>query len=71
MTDSSRVIPDGVVRVLRDGAPALFLSPHLDDAVLSCAALMRTIATRTSVTVVTAPAHPGRPQLPPPVRIRF
>ena len=30
--------------MLRDGAPAMFVSPHLDDAVLSCAALMRAMA---------------------------
>ena len=35
------IVPEGVARVLHDGAPALFVSPHLDDAVLSCAALMR------------------------------
>ena len=54
MTVSSRVVPDSVARVLRDGAPAVFLSPHLDDAVLSCAALMRALATRAPVVVVTA-----------------
>jgi LmbE family N-acetylglucosaminyl deacetylase len=47
-------VPEAIARVLRDGAPAVFLSPHLDDAVLSCAALMRALATRASVTVVTA-----------------
>jgi LmbE family N-acetylglucosaminyl deacetylase len=46
-------VPEGVARVLHDGRPALFVSPHLDDAVLSCAALMRAIAGRSAVTVVT------------------
>ena len=46
-------VPEGIARVLHDGAPALFVSPHLDDAVLSCAALMRTMVTRARVTVVT------------------
>ncbi|MDT7580378.1 MAG: hypothetical protein QOK35_1642 [Pseudonocardiales bacterium] len=46
-------VPEGVARVLHDGAPALFVSPHLDDAVLSCAALMRAMADRAPVTVVT------------------
>ena len=46
-------IPEGVARVLHDGRPAVFVSPHLDDAVLSCAALMRAMAARAAVTVVT------------------
>ena len=53
MTVSSRTLPDGVARVLHDGAPAVFLSPHLDDAVLSCAALMRAMVGVAPVTVVT------------------
>jgi LmbE family N-acetylglucosaminyl deacetylase len=36
------------------GAPVLFLSPHPDDAVLSCGALMRALAATCAVTVVTA-----------------
>ncbi len=47
------LVPEGVARVLHDGAPALFVSPHLDDAVLSCGALMRAMAARAAVTVVT------------------
>ena len=39
--------------MLHDGAPALFVSPHLDDAVLSCAALMRAMVAHAPVTVVT------------------
>ena len=54
MTISAHTAPEGIARVLRDGAPAVFLSPHLDDAVLSCAALMRVMATRAPVSVVTA-----------------
>jgi len=46
-------VPEEVARVLHDGRPALFVSPHLDDAVLSCGALMRRIAGRAPVTVVT------------------
>jgi GlcNAc-PI de-N-acetylase len=46
-------VPEGVARVLHDGAPALFVSPHLGDAVLSCAALMRAMIPRAQVTVVT------------------
>ena len=46
-------VPEGVARVLHDGAPALFVSPHLDDAVLSCAALMKTMVAHAPVTVVT------------------
>jgi hypothetical protein len=35
------------------GARCLFLSPHLDDAVLSCGALMRSLAPRSEIHVVT------------------
>ncbi|WP_041832323.1 PIG-L deacetylase family protein [Actinoplanes sp. N902-109] len=35
------------------GSPVLFLSPHPDDAVLSCGALLRTLAATTAVTVLT------------------
>jgi LmbE family N-acetylglucosaminyl deacetylase len=35
------------------GARCVFLSPHLDDAVLSCGALMRTLAPRSEIHVVT------------------
>jgi LmbE family N-acetylglucosaminyl deacetylase len=54
-------VPEGVARVLHDGAPALFVSPHLDDAVLSCAALMRAMVAHAPVTVVTlfSAAAPG------------
>ncbi|WP_067499398.1 PIG-L deacetylase family protein [Actinoplanes sp. TFC3] len=34
-------------------APVLFLSPHPDDAILSCGALMRSLATTCPITVVT------------------
>ena len=53
MTTTGRAVPEPVARVLDDGAPALVISPHLDDAVLSCAALMRRMAARAPVTVVT------------------
>ena len=52
-------VPEGVARVLHDGRPAVFVSPHLDDAVLSCAALMRAVAARAPVTVVTAFSEAG------------
>jgi LmbE family N-acetylglucosaminyl deacetylase len=61
VTTSQRSAPDEIARVLRDGAPALFVSPHLDDAVLSCAALMRTMAAQAPVTVVTAFSEAGLP----------
>ncbi|MGH3546549.1 MAG: PIG-L deacetylase family protein [Pseudonocardiaceae bacterium] len=35
------------------GAPCLFLSPHLDDAILSCGALIKALADRCEVTVAT------------------
>jgi LmbE family N-acetylglucosaminyl deacetylase len=39
--------------VLAEGAPVVFLSPHLDDAVLSCGALMRVVSGRCPLTVAT------------------
>lgn len=53
MTRSRCRVPDAIARVLHDGAPAVFVSPHLDDAVLSCAALMRAMSEVAPVTVVT------------------
>ena len=53
MTVSQRAVPEGIARVLHDGRPAVFVSPHLDDAVLSCAALMHAMTARAPVTVVT------------------
>jgi len=53
VTTSRCQVPEGIARVLHDGAPAVFVSPHLDDAVLSCAALMRAMADVAPVTVVT------------------
>jgi LmbE family N-acetylglucosaminyl deacetylase len=53
VTTSQTAVPEGVARVLHDCAPAVFVSPHLDDAVLSCAALMRRMARCAPVTVVT------------------
>ena len=32
MTVSHRSVPEGIARVLHDGRPAVFVSPHLDDA---------------------------------------
>ena len=50
-------VPTPVQDVL-DGAPALFLSPHLDDAVLSCGTLLLRAPRATVVTVFTE-AAPG------------
>jgi LmbE family N-acetylglucosaminyl deacetylase len=61
MTTSRCRIPEGIARVLHDGAPAVFVSPHLDDAVLSCAALMRVMAAVAPVTVVTLFSAAGPP----------
>lgn len=46
------------VQAVLDGAPVLFLSPHLDDAVLSCGNLVRR-APRASVVTVFSEAAPG------------
>jgi LmbE family N-acetylglucosaminyl deacetylase len=61
MTTSRCQVPEGIARVLHDGAPAVFVSPHLDDAVLSCAALMRAMAEVAPVTVVTLFSAAGEP----------
>lgn len=47
--------------VLTEGAPVVVLSPHLDDAVLSCGALMRVVSGRCPLTVATVftEAAPG------------
>jgi LmbE family N-acetylglucosaminyl deacetylase len=49
------------VQAVLDGAPSLFLSPHLDDAVLSCGVLLRQAAAtgRATVATVFSEAAPG------------
>lgn len=44
---------DPLTAAIDDGVPLVVLSPHLDDAVLSCGALMLAAATRVPVTVAT------------------
>lgn len=46
--------------LIGQGVPVVVLSPHLDDAVLSCGALMTYALSRTSVTVVTFFTEPGQ-----------
>ncbi|HZG91969.1 MAG TPA: PIG-L family deacetylase [Pseudonocardia sp.] len=57
---SAAEVPGPVAAVL-DGAPSLFLSPHLDDAVLSCGVLLGRAATagRATVATVFSAAAPG------------
>jgi LmbE family N-acetylglucosaminyl deacetylase len=43
------------------GVPLIVLSPHLDDAALSCGAVIRYAAARTSVTVITLFTEAGQP----------
>jgi LmbE family N-acetylglucosaminyl deacetylase len=43
-----------VGHVLASGGSCLFLSPHLDDAVLSCGALVQALAGRCALTIATA-----------------
>jgi LmbE family N-acetylglucosaminyl deacetylase len=54
-------IPAVLQKVLSGAAPTLFLSPHLDDAVLSCGALIRYLTHRGPATVATVftAADPG------------
>jgi LmbE family N-acetylglucosaminyl deacetylase len=61
MTTSRCRVPEAIARVLHDGTPAVFVSPHLDDAVLSCAALMRAMVDVAPVTVVTLFSAAGAP----------
>jgi LmbE family N-acetylglucosaminyl deacetylase len=48
-------------RLVRQGVPLVVLSPHLDDAVLSCGALMTHAASYTSVTALTLFTEGGGP----------
>ena len=56
-------VPTPVQDVL-DGAPALFLSPHLDDAVLSCGTLLLRAPRATVATVFTEASPAGTPARP-------
>ena len=54
MTATRTVLPENVLaELIEQGMGVVVLSPHLDDAVLSCGALLTWAASRTSVTVVT------------------
>jgi LmbE family N-acetylglucosaminyl deacetylase len=46
---------------LNDGVPLVALSPHLDDAILSCGALLTYASARTPVTLATVFTEGGRP----------
>ena len=50
-----------LTEAIEQGVPLVVLSPHLDDAVLSCGALMIHAAKRTPVTVVTLFTEAGPP----------
>ncbi|MEU6684723.1 PIG-L family deacetylase [Streptomyces sp. NPDC046832] len=52
---------DPLTRAIDAGTPLVVLSPHLDDAVLSCGALMAFAAGRTSVRVATFFTEAGAP----------
>jgi LmbE family N-acetylglucosaminyl deacetylase len=52
---------DVLTRALDDGVPLIVLSPHLDDAVLSCGALISHARRRLPVTVVTVFTQAGSP----------
>jgi LmbE family N-acetylglucosaminyl deacetylase len=51
-----------LTEVIEEGVPIVMLAPHLDDAALSCGALMLQAAERTHVTVVTFFTESGRPR---------
>lgn len=50
-----------LAKAIDDGMPVIVLSPHLDDAALSCGALMMYAAARTSVTVASIFTEGGEP----------
>ena len=50
-----------LTEAIEQGVPLIVLAPHLDDAALSCGALMIHAAERTSVTVATFFTEAGRP----------
>ncbi|NUK09680.1 PIG-L family deacetylase [Streptomyces lunaelactis] len=50
---------DQLTAAIRDGVPLLVLSPHLDDAVLSCGALLTHARSRVSMTVATVFTEAG------------
>jgi LmbE family N-acetylglucosaminyl deacetylase len=52
---------DPLARAIHGGVPLLVLSPHLDDAALSCGALIADAAAQTAVTVVTLFTEAGPP----------
>ena len=57
-----------VCEVSADGLPIVAVSPHLDDAVLSCGALLGYLAPRCQVTVVTVFTAASPPPWPLPAR---
>ena len=50
-----------LAQAIRGGVPLVVLSPHLDDAALSCGTLIATAARQTTVTVVTLFTEAGPP----------
>jgi LmbE family N-acetylglucosaminyl deacetylase len=52
---------DVLTHPIEHGVPLVILSPHLDDAALSCGAVMMYAASRTRVTVVTLFTEAGQP----------
>jgi LmbE family N-acetylglucosaminyl deacetylase len=50
-----------LTRPIEHGVPLVVLSPHLDDAALSCGAVMIYAASRTPVTVITVFTEAGQP----------
>ena len=52
---------NSLTQAIHSSVPLLVLSPHLDDAALSCGALIATAARQTAVTVVTLFTEAGPP----------
>jgi LmbE family N-acetylglucosaminyl deacetylase len=56
-----RNLAEDLAGMASGGGSCLFLSPHLDDAVLSCGALIRALSDRCAVTVLTPFTTAGPP----------
>jgi LmbE family N-acetylglucosaminyl deacetylase len=60
-SDADDTLTQLVGRIQAAGSPVMFVSPHLDDAVLSCGALLTRLARTCPVTVLTVFTSAARP----------
>lgn len=64
-TSSQRAFDARIASIEENRLPVLFLSPHLDDAILSAGGLIAHLAPRTSVTVITVFTEGSSPPYSP------